>query len=309
MLRRLGYPEDISRAFGDVPREIFIHSDVKNIYSDEAILSYRGSDFYSTSSQPSLMAEFMRSVGLRQGMRVLEIGGGTGYNAAVMSKVVGNDGMVVSVEYEEKLCEIAKRNIEELSIENVIFVKGDGYLGYPELSPYDVIFVTVGIDEIPRYWFDQLSDGGAIIAPMNLKSVSFYQPSILFRNEEEFLVGIYKSATSFIKASGMLGNLNERLLKNLKRCENYSESVQMEISSMPVLELMTSSVGKIGTEYFFIDDNCSAVYKDDKWYFCGECLRLRTAVKALRDARFPDLISSRFAFNKDKDDFWVERLY
>ena len=309
MLRRLGYPEHIAEAFGEIPREIFVHSDVGDAYTDRAVLSYKGSDFYSTSSQPSLMAEFMRSVDLKSGMKVLEIGGGTGYNAAVMSRIVGSDGIVVSVEYEKELCEIAKENLKKLSIENVVLMNGDGYFGYPELAPYDVIFVAVGIDEIPTHWFDQLSDGGSIIAPMNLKSVNFYQPSILFRKSGNFLIGIYKSATSFIKASGMLGNLNERLLENLKKCGNYSEEIRMDISSMPILEIVTSSIGKVGSEYFFADGDCSALYKDNEWLFCGECTRLKSAVEALGEARFPDLMSSRFGFSRKKDEFLVERLY
>ena len=309
MLKRLGYPENIAKAFGEVPREVFVHTDVEDVYSDRAILSYKGSGFYSTSSQPSLMAEFMKSVSLRDGMRVLEIGGGTGYNAAVISKIVGSNGTVVSVEYEEELFEVAKKNIEKLAINNVVFVRGDGYFGYPELAPYDVVLVTVGVDEIPNSWFDQLSDRGAIIAPMNLKSVQFYQPAMLFRKEGDFLVGIYKSATNFIKASEMLGNLSERLLKRLKRCENYSEKIQMEIASIPILEVVTSSVGRLGSEYFFVDEDCSAIYKGDEWFLCGECSRLKSAVKALKRARFPDLMSSRFGFNEKRDEFLVERLY
>lgn len=309
MIKRLGYPEEIAKAFGEIPREEFIEVEFKNAYSDSALLSYKGENFYSTSSQPSLMAEFMRDVGLRKGMKVLEIGGGTGYNAAVMSKIVGEEGLIVSIEYEKELANLAEKNLKKLSIENVLFVVGDGYYGYSSLAPYDVIFATVGIDEIPKYWIDQLSDGGKIIAPMNLKSISYYQPAILFKKSGDFLAGIYKSATNFIKASGMLGNLNERLLKSFQTCEYYLEKISMPSISMSVLEVLTASVGKIGTEYLFVDKDCSAVYKDSEWLMCKECLRLKKAVDSLEKANFPDLLSSEFAFNSKRTDFWVERIF
>ncbi len=309
MIKRLGYPENIAKAFGEILREIFLHSSVEDAYSDRALLSYKARGFYSTSSQPSLMAEFMRSVNLSEGMRVLEIGGGTGYNAAVMSRIVGNNGIIVSMEYEKELCTLAKENMKRLSVDNVRIVNSDGYHGYPDLAPYDVIFVTVGIDEIPGFWIEQLSDGGRIIAPMNLKSVSFYQPAVLFEKDGDFLNGIYRSATNFIVASGMLGNLNERLLEKFRRCESPLDRIDMLERSMPILEIMTSSIGKLSMEYFFVDGGCSSIYRDGEWLVCGECQRLIRAIKSLRRADFPDLISSRFSFNSDKSEFFVERLY
>ena len=309
MIKRLGYPENIAKAFGEIPREEFLHESIADAYSDRALLSYKSGDFYSTSSQPSLMAEFMRTVSLGEGMKVLEIGGGTGYNAAVMSKIVGESGLVVSIEYDRVVCELAKENMKKLSIHNVRFVSGDGYRGYPDLAPYDVIFSAVGVDEIPIFWIEQLSNGGRIIAPMNLKSIPYYQPAIFFVKKGTFLVGMYESATHFIEASGMLGNLNERLLENFQICGSHSEKVHMPGISMPILEILTSSVGKFGSEYFFSDKDCRATYKGDEWIVCGKCSRLRKAVKKLERSRFPDLISSKFAFNLEKSDFWIEKLY
>lgn len=182
ILKKYGVSDHIAKAFLEIPREEFLTKSypLSYVYEDIVLVSYDDGEEYSTSSQPSLMALFMEWVGLDKGMRVLEIGGGTGYNAAVMSRVVGEKGLVVSVEYSRKICEIAKRNVERLGIENVIFVCGDGYYGVPEFSPYDVIFVTVGVDEVPETWFTQLKEGGRVIVPINLK-LSRRQPAFLFK--------------------------------------------------------------------------------------------------------------------------------
>ncbi len=309
MIRRLGYPERIAKAFGEVPREKFIFSEGVGAHSDSAVITYKDADVYSTSSQPSLMAEFMREVGLDEGMKVLEIGGGTGYNAAVMSKVVGKDGIVVSIEYEEKLYEKASMAKEDLSLDNVVFLKKDGYYGAEGYSPYDAIVVTVGVDEIPRFWMKQLRDKGRIIAPMNLKSVSMYQPAILFVKDSDFLKGTYRSATSFIKASGMLGNLNDRLLNMLKTGCTFSTSIKMSPSSMPILEIITASVGRTSGRFFFVEKNGMAIYDNDEWKACGDLRILKKAVKALEKANFPDILSCEFSFNFKRNDFLVKRLF
>ncbi len=309
MLRRLGFPERIARAFGEVPREEFVE-EKERAHLDSAILSYSDGKVYSTSSQPSLMAEYMRDTGINEGMKILEIGGGTGYNAAVLSKLVGEKGLVVSIEYEERICEKAKENLRRLGMDNVVFICGDGYHGYPDLAPYDAILVTVGVDEIPGSWIEQLKDGGKIIAPMNLLSIAFHQPLILFSKRRSMLRGIYRAATGFIKASGLLGNLNDRNLEKFSKIECEEDGwLEMDHRSMPILEILSASVSRFMGTFRFVDDNGKAVYRNGKWMVCGETPRLEKIILELERERFPTLIEASFSFDADRRNFSVERLF
>ena len=311
MLRRLGYPENIARAFDEVPREEFVEADsIWRVYTDNAVVSYKSESTYSTSSQPSLMAEFIRSVGLEEGMRVLEIGGGTGYNAAVMGKIVGSSGKVVSVEYVEEIYERAVENIQKLGISNVVMVKGDGYYGYEKYSPYDAIIVTVGVDEVPVHWIRQLKRGGKMIVPMNLLSVSLAQPAILFEKRKEIIWGEHLVYTSFIRAKGMLGNLSERNLRKLEsiNCE-LSGEIYIPRSAVSVLEIVLASMTKKKARIYSVEENGWAMEMGKNWRICGDVPRLERAVSKLSKFTYPDLYRLKFAFNENRTEFDFESRF
>ncbi|MDK2893836.1 MAG: protein-L-isoaspartate(D-aspartate) O-methyltransferase [Thermotoga sp.] len=272
ILKKYGVSDHIAKAFLEIPREEFLTKSypLSYVYEDIVLVSYDDGEEYSTSSQPSLMALFMEWVGLDKGMRVLEIGGGTGYNAAVMSRVVGEKGLVVSVEYSRKICEIAKRNVERLGIENVIFVCGDGYYGVPEFSPYDVIFVTVGVDEVPETWFTQLKEGGRVIVPINLK-LSRRQPAFLFKKKDPYLVGNYKLETRFITAGGNLGNLLERNRKLLREFP-FNREILLVRSHIFVelVDLLTRRLTEIDGTFYYAGPNGVVEFLDDRMRIYGD---------------------------------------
>ena len=311
MLRRLGYPENIARAFDEVPREEFVEADaIWRVYTDNAVVSYKSESTYSTSSQPSLMAEFMRSVGLKEGMKVLEIGGGTGYNAAVMGRIVGESGRVVSVEYVEEIYERAVENMKRLGISNVVMVKGDGYYGYEKSAPYDAIIVTVGVDEIPIHWIRQLKRGGKMVVPMNLLSVSLAQPTILFEKRKEMIWGEHLVYTSFIRARGMLGNLLERNLKKLEsvKCELNGE-IDIPRSAVSVLEIVLASMTKKKSRIYSVEESGWAMEMGRSWRICGNVPKLEKAVSKLSKFMYPDLYRLGFAFNESRTEFDFESRF
>ncbi|HEY8542430.1 MAG TPA: methyltransferase domain-containing protein, partial [Pseudothermotoga sp.] len=133
------YSEEILEAFTKVPREVFCEYDysMEVLYSDDVVITSKDGDNHSTSSQPSLMALFMKAVGISKGAKILEIGSGTGYNACVMSQIVGENGLVVGIEVNKKFFEHAMRASENLGIKNVFFINQDGALGCEEFAPYD----------------------------------------------------------------------------------------------------------------------------------------------------------------------------
>lgn len=214
------FPERVIEAFTKVPRELFseYYYPLEIVYSDDVIVTSKNGSEYTTSSQPSLMALFMTSVGLKQGSKVLEIGSGTGYNACVMAHVVGRDGLVVGIEFNRRFFEKAVESASKLGLDNVIFVNDDGYYGFEKFAPYDAVVVTVAVERISPRWIDQIKLGGKIVAPIHIYTVE-RQPAFVFEKAESIMAK-HLVETRFIKAKGLLGNLNEINLKKLARLES-----------------------------------------------------------------------------------------
>ncbi len=170
----------LERAFSIVPREIFLPSSVPlpRVYADEAIVVKWDESKYPTSSstQPYLMADMLETLQLEPGMRVLEIGAGVGYNAAIMAQVLGPAGAVTSLELDPAMAEQARFNLNELTrrvgpiFSPVEIIAADGSLGYAQNAPYDRIIVTVQQWEISPNWVAQLRVGGRIILPLTLSN-------------------------------------------------------------------------------------------------------------------------------------------
>ncbi|MGW5448676.1 methyltransferase domain-containing protein [Streptomyces asiaticus] len=133
-------------------------------YQDVSLLTQFDQDGTATSSstQPSLMAQMLEALDVRDGDTVLEIGAGTGYNAALLSHRLGPDH-VVTVDVDPELVATAKTRLRSAGYEPTL-VAGDGMAGYPERAPYDRLLATCGVGRIPTPWRDQLRPGGVIVA-------------------------------------------------------------------------------------------------------------------------------------------------
>jgi protein-L-isoaspartate(D-aspartate) O-methyltransferase len=104
---------------------------------------------------------------LRQGMKVLEVGAGSGYHAATIAEIVSDKGHVFAVEYIDKLVVIARNNLSLAGYaDRVTLVQGDGSLGYYERAPYDRILVTAAAPKIPPTWLEQLKQDGILVVPI-----------------------------------------------------------------------------------------------------------------------------------------------
>ena len=149
-------------AFLAVPREAFVRpEDADDAYADVPLPIGRG----QTISAPSMIAIMLEEARLAPGDRVLEIGTGSGYHAALVAHLVGPQN-VVSIERIPRLAEWARSNLARVGLSAVTVVVGDGSLGYPERAPYDCIMATAGAPDIPDAWRLQLSPRGRIIAPI-----------------------------------------------------------------------------------------------------------------------------------------------
>jgi protein-L-isoaspartate(D-aspartate) O-methyltransferase len=101
------------------------------------------------------------------GDRVLEIGAGTGYNAALLAELVSDTGSVTTVDIHPDVTDHARHALAETGYDRVRVVTGDGALGEPDHAPYDKIIVTVGPWDLPPAWFDQLAPGGTLVVPLH----------------------------------------------------------------------------------------------------------------------------------------------
>jgi protein-L-isoaspartate(D-aspartate) O-methyltransferase len=147
-------------AFGKVPREEFIAGeDVGDAYGDHPVPIGAG----QTVSQPYIVAIMVEALELRPGERVLEVGTGTGYQAAILGEVAAE---VWTIERLAELAERARQILRRLGYDNVHVVQGDGSLGLPEHAPFDKILVAAAAPRVPESLTAQLADGGRLVIPV-----------------------------------------------------------------------------------------------------------------------------------------------
>ena len=158
----------VERAFRDVPREAFVGPDLRTkAYLDTPLPIGMG----QTISAPSMIAIMLEAADLAPGQRVLDVGTGSGYNAALLAAIVGG-GNVVSIERHAELADVARRNLAAAGCAEGRLVVGDGSLGFAEAAPYDRIVVTAGAPRIAPSWVRQTKVGGRIVAPIGRSTFS-----------------------------------------------------------------------------------------------------------------------------------------
>lgn len=147
-------------AFRAVPREDFISGDYADYaYQDSPLPIESG----QTISQPYIVALTIYAAGIKAGDRVLEVGAGSGYAAAVIGQIADE---VIAVERHHELVELAQLRMRRLGYDNVRIVEGDGTLGWPGDAPFDAIVAAASGSHVPQCWIDQLKPRGRIVMPI-----------------------------------------------------------------------------------------------------------------------------------------------
>jgi protein-L-isoaspartate(D-aspartate) O-methyltransferase len=150
----------VLEALRTVPRHLFVPAELKDeAYGDYPLPIGEG----QTISQPYIVGLMTQSLDLGKGERVLEVGTGSGYQAAVLARLAG---AVYSVEINENLARRAANTLKNLGFANVRVKHGDGFFGWPEEAPFDAIIVTCAVDPVPPPLLDQLAEGGRLILPL-----------------------------------------------------------------------------------------------------------------------------------------------
>jgi protein-L-isoaspartate(D-aspartate) O-methyltransferase len=192
----------LATAFNKVPRHLFLpHLAPEQAYRDEAIVTKKlGGEWVSSSSQPSMMALMLQQLALEPGQRVLEIGAGTGYNAALMAELVGPGGHVTTVDIDEDIVQAARSHLAAADYGSVEVVQADGGYGYAPNGPYDRMILTVGADDLLPAWIEQLKPGGLLVLPLALFGV---QKSVAFVHGGDHLASLSLFDCGFMRLRGV----------------------------------------------------------------------------------------------------------
>jgi len=160
-LRRRGITEpDILDAFRAVPREAFVGEKYEHLaYGDHPLPIEAG----QAISQPYIVALTIQAAEIKPGSKVLEVGAGSGYAAAVISRIAGK---VIGMERHHDLVDVARDRLKRLGYDNVEIVEGDGTRGCPDEAPFDAIVAAASGSHVPKAFLEQLADGGRIVMPV-----------------------------------------------------------------------------------------------------------------------------------------------
>ena len=160
-LKRRGITEpQILDAFLEVPREAFIGDEYAHLaYGDHPLPIEAG----QTISQPYIVALMIEAAEVKPGDKVLEVGSGSGYAAAVISRIAAQ---VIGIERQHDLAELARERLTRLGCTNVAIVEGDGTRGCLDRAPFDAILAAASGSHVPQALIDQLADGGRIVMPV-----------------------------------------------------------------------------------------------------------------------------------------------
>jgi len=190
----------VEKAFLAVAREQFITEDnLRYAYVDNPLPILRG----QTISAPSMIAIMLEEAELSPGTKILEIGTGSGFNAALLAEIVGQEYLTTIERYPE-LVEWGGGNLKRAGYSKVKVVLGDGTLGFEENAPYDCIMATAGAPRIPKSWIRQTKVGGKIVAPLG--GSAFTQTlAIATRQEKEEVHIRWGTPCAFVPLVGAEG--------------------------------------------------------------------------------------------------------
>jgi protein-L-isoaspartate(D-aspartate) O-methyltransferase len=203
--------ERVAAAFARVPRHLFVPElSPEEAYADRPLaIKLENGVPISSSSQPAIMAEMLEMLALRGGERILEIGAGSGYNAALLAELTGPTGAVSSLDIDADLVDAARAHLAEAGYPGVRVVRADGAGGDPDRAPFDAIVATVGVERIPPAWIEQLREGGRLVVPLTIRSM---QKVVAFERTAQGLESLHFVDAGFMMLRGPSATAETRRL-------------------------------------------------------------------------------------------------
>jgi protein-L-isoaspartate(D-aspartate) O-methyltransferase len=198
----------IAEAMRTIPRHLFVpEASVEAAYADQAVVTkYATSGVaLSCASEPGVVALMLGQLDVRPGDQILEIGAGTGYNAALLSFLAGADGQVTTIDIDQEVTAQARQTLDANGYGHVHVATRDGQLGDADHAPYDRMILTVGAWDLPPAWWAQQAPGGRLVVPLRwrgqTRSVAFTHADGLLRSDSVELCG-------FVPMAGQNGERN-----------------------------------------------------------------------------------------------------
>ncbi|MEM8931876.1 MAG: hypothetical protein AAGE94_11920 [Acidobacteriota bacterium] len=239
----------IEAAFGAVGRHHFLPDrPLAEVYRDVHLVAKEADGWrLVTSTGPWLMATMLEQLQPRPGQRLLEIGAGTGYNAAMLSHLVGVDGAVTSLDIDDDAVRWARRGLDRAAEHGLLGApvtvrSADGFAGDPEGAPWDGILVTVRTDKIAPAWVEHLAPGGRLVVPLALGGVRHGQLSIAFEAAEDHLRSLSVRDCGFVRPRGAMGLDDHELLLTDRPRLSWGDAGRHPISGAELFGLL----GRIG---------------------------------------------------------------
>jgi protein-L-isoaspartate(D-aspartate) O-methyltransferase len=205
--------EAVEDALRTVPRHLFVPGvAVEVAYADDPIYTKhdRVGVSVSAASQPTVVAMMLEQLAVEPGQRVLEIGTGTGYNAALLAHLVGPRGHVTTIDVDDDLVDGARTGLRAAGHGDVSVILGDGAVGHVPGAPYDRVIATVGAWDLPPAWREQLAPRGRLVVPLRLRgSVS---RSVVFEHDEGRWLGRSSQMCTFMPLRGGVADDPRRVI-------------------------------------------------------------------------------------------------
>ena len=200
-LKEYGYIRTpvVEKAFLETHREKFIPKSLEShAYIDTPLEIGKG----QTISAPHMVAIMCEALDIQKNQNILEIGTGSGYHAAVVAKMIGDNGHVYTVERFAQLANVAKKNLKAAGVENVTVEICDGSLGLPEYAPYDRVYVTCAAPDVPPPLFKQLKNNGKLLVPIGRQICDL----MLFKKMGDKIISDNLGGCAFVPLVGKYGH-------------------------------------------------------------------------------------------------------
>ncbi|MBE1573888.1 methyltransferase, FxLD system [Amycolatopsis roodepoortensis] len=201
----------VEEALSEIPRHRFVPAaTAEDAYANKAVITKRAEDgsALSCASVPTVVAMQLDQLDVQPGNRVLEIGAGTGYNAALLARLTGPGGEVTTVDIDDEVTFGAREALDGNGFPDVRVIARDGSLGAQEHAPYDRIILTVGAFDLPPAWWSQLAPGGRLVVPLRwrgqTRSVAFVREGDRLRSDSVQLCGFVPMIGQDSELSGHL---------------------------------------------------------------------------------------------------------
>jgi protein-L-isoaspartate(D-aspartate) O-methyltransferase len=252
---------EVEAAFRSVPRHLFLPQvSPEEAYQDQAIATkVVDGQYLSSASQPAIVAIMLEQLGLRPGMRVLEIGAGTGYNAALMAHIVGSQGQVVSMDIDQDLAESAQEHLASAGYERVQIYCADGAEGYAETAPYDRIILTVSAGDIAPAWIEQLALDGRLLLPLALNGIHI-QFSTVFERQQKGLVSTSAKCCGFLGLRGVLADPDTQITLRQDKEESRIFVLPSHVRELDAQQLYQTLQGPYQEQATGISANVQEIY-------------------------------------------------